>query len=84
MPDAPARKPPLSEATRTFGERVRERRHALGLSQEALADGTALHWSYLGQVERGQTNLTLHNILRLAAALDVDPGELVRGLTHTA
>lgn len=84
MPDATARKPPLSEATRAFGERVRERRRALGLSQEALADGTALHWSYLGQVERGQTNLTLHNILRLAAALDVDPGELVKGLSHTA
>lgn len=80
MPAEIVRKPPLSEATREFGQRVRDRRHALGLSQEALAEGTALHWSYLGQVERGQANLTLHNILKIAAALDVDPGELVTGL----
>ena len=80
MPTQPARKPPISEATREFGQRVRDRRHALGLSQEALAEGTALHWSYLGQVERGQANLTLHNILKIAAALDADPGELIQGL----
>lgn len=80
MPTAPP-KPPLSEATGEFGRRVREHRTALGLSQEALAEGTDIHWSYLGQVERGQTNLTLHNILKLAQALNVDPSELVAGLT---
>lgn len=80
MPDATPRKPPLSEATREFGARVRERRLALGLSQEALAEGTSLHWSYLGQVERGQTNLSLHNIIKIAHTLDVDPGDLVTGL----
>lgn len=80
----PSPKPPLSEATREFGRRVRDRRHQLGLSQEALAEGTALHWSYLGQVERGHTNLTLHNILKIAAALDVDPGELVAGIRGPA
>lgn len=74
-------KPPLSDATGEFGRRVRERRAALGLSQEALAEGTDIHWSYLGQVERGQTNLTLHNILKLAEALGVDPGTLVQGLS---
>ncbi|THV16186.1 helix-turn-helix transcriptional regulator [Nocardioides caeni] len=63
-----------------LGERVRERRHELGLSQERLAEGTALHWSFIGRIERGQANLTLRNILRLAAALDVDPGVLVTGL----
>lgn len=73
-------KPPLSDATGEFGRRVREHRTSLGLSQEALAEGTDIHWSYLGQVERGQTNLTLHNILKLAAALKVDAGELVNGL----
>ncbi|MEJ7634713.1 helix-turn-helix transcriptional regulator [Aeromicrobium sp.] len=77
-----APKPPLSEATGEFGNRVRERRHHLGLSQEALAEGTALHWSYIGQVERGQTNLTLHNILKIAVVLGVDPGELVTGLKY--
>lgn len=73
-------KPPLSQATGDFGARVRARREALGLSQERLAEGTSLHWSYLGQVERGQTNLSLHNILKIAAALGVDAGDLISGL----
>lgn len=50
------------------------------MSQEELAESSDLHWSYLGQIERGQNNLTLHNILRVAQALEVDPGELVTGL----
>jgi transcriptional regulator with XRE-family HTH domain len=74
-------KPPVSSATVAFGERVRSRRHELGLSQERLADQCRLHWTFVGQVERGQRNLTLHNILRLAVGLEIDPGELVRGLT---
>jgi transcriptional regulator with XRE-family HTH domain len=74
-------KPPASAATGEFGRRVRVRRHELGLSQERLAEGSALHWSYIGQVERGQTNPTLHSILRISKMLDVDPGELVAGLT---
>jgi transcriptional regulator with XRE-family HTH domain len=74
-------KPPISSATLAFGERVRTRRHELGKSQEALADDCGLHWTFVGQVERGQRNITLHNILKLAAGLRIDPGELVRGLT---
>jgi transcriptional regulator with XRE-family HTH domain len=71
---------PLSPATRVLGERVRARREALGLSQEALAHKSAIHWTFLGQVERGQRNLSLHNLLKIAAGLGVDPSELVRGL----
>lgn len=73
----PAGKPPLSSATAEFGARVRERRTELGLSQEALADICRLHWTYIGQVERGQRNISLHNILRIAVGLGVDAGELV-------
>lgn len=54
--------------------RVRARRQALGKSQEQLADDSGLHWTFVGQVERGRRNLTLHNILKLAEGLDVDPG----------
>ncbi|KDA44541.1 helix-turn-helix domain-containing protein [Frankia sp. BMG5.23] len=72
--------PPLSAATQVFGERVRARRHQLGLSQEQLADECGLHWTFVGQVERGKRNISLHNILKLAEALKIDPGELVRGL----
>jgi transcriptional regulator with XRE-family HTH domain len=73
-------KEPLSEATREFGERVGGRRHQLGKSQEQLAQESTLHWSYLGQVERGQRNPTLYNILKLAEVLGVHPGNLVHGL----
>jgi DNA-binding XRE family transcriptional regulator len=72
--------PPVSKAAAQFGARVRTRRNALGLSQEALADKAGVHWTFLGQVERGRRNLTLHNILKLAAGLGVDPGALVEGL----
>ena len=71
---------PLSDATRLLGERVRAGRESLGLSQEALADRCAIHWTFLGQVERGRRNLSLHNLLKIAHGLGVDPAELVRGL----
>lgn len=60
---------------------MRERLHALGYSQERLAELSGLHWTYVGSVERGMRNIALHNLLRLAGGLQVDAGELVRGLS---
>lgn len=71
---------PISPATREFGRRVAARRHELGLSQEKAAEEIGVHWTYLGQVERGRRNVTLHNILKIADGLGVDAGELVSGL----
>jgi transcriptional regulator with XRE-family HTH domain len=71
---------PISPATQALGQRVRARREALGLSQEALAHQTGIHWTFLGQVERGRRNLSLHNLLKIAAGLGIDPAELVQGL----
>ena len=82
MVPQPPGKPPISPATAAFGARVRERRGELGLSQEALADTCELHWTYIGQVERGQRNISLHNILRIAQALEIDAGDLVAGLHY--
>lgn len=79
MPRVPG-KGPMSSATAEFGARVRARRNELGLSQEALAEKAEMHWTYIGQVERGQRNISLHNIIRIAVALDLDPGELVTEL----
>src|SRR5690606_25056483 len=70
-----------SSATETLGERVRQLRLAIGASQETIAELAGVHWTLIGQVERGQRNLTLHNLIRLAAALDTDPGVLVAGIT---
>ncbi|MBW3668275.1 MAG: helix-turn-helix domain-containing protein [Actinobacteria bacterium] len=59
---------------------MRARRQELGLSQEALAVRCSLHWTYVGQIERGRRNIGILNLLRVAAALDLDPGDLVEGL----
>jgi transcriptional regulator with XRE-family HTH domain len=71
---------PVSDALAEFGARVRARRLELKLSQEGLADRSGLHWTFVGQVERGRRNLSLHNLLKLADALEIDPGDLVTGL----
>ncbi len=73
-------KPALNETTRVFGERVRDRRTALGLSQEAAAVRCGIHWTQLGKVERGQRSLRLETIMKIAAGLDIDAGELVSEL----
>ena len=74
---------PLPETTE-FGQRLRARREALGITQEKLAERAGLHTTYVSSVERGERNVSLHNILRLASAVEVDPGDLVRGLTSEA
>lgn len=69
-----------------LGDRVRAvrltRTDASGrvMSQERLAESAGLHRTYIGHVERGEVNLAIWNLLRIAAALEVDPGDLVRGL----
>jgi len=73
-------KPPINETTREFGERVRNRRIVLGLSQEAAALRCGIHWTQLGKVERGQRSLRLENIIKIADGLDIDAGKLVSGL----
>ena len=59
-----------------FGRRVRALRKAAHLSQEKLAFQSDLDRSYIGQVERGECNISLKNIGKLARALNVAPAEL--------
>lgn len=53
-----------------FAASVRKERHAKGLSQEALAELCGLHRTYVGSVERGERNISIDNMERIAAALD--------------
>ncbi len=59
-----------------FGERVRELRRQKGLSQEALALACELDRTYIGGVERGERNISLINIYKIADALGVNAKEL--------
>lgn len=61
-----------------FGGRVRSLRHNLGLSQESLALSSGLDRTYIGGVERGERNISLLNIQKVAQALDILPAELLQ------
>lgn len=60
-----------------FGRRLRILRLERGLSQEGLADRAALHRTYVGGIERGERNVSLLNIVAIAAALGVKVAELL-------
>jgi transcriptional regulator with XRE-family HTH domain len=59
-----------------FGQRVRDLRLKKGLSQEGLAEMCDLDRSYIGGVERGERNISLLNIHKIAAALRISVKEL--------
>ena len=71
--DKPKKDPELV----ALGERLRELRLDAGLTQEALADAADLHWTFVGQVERGERKLSYKNLLKLAAGLGVGVGEVL-------
>lgn len=60
-----------------FGQHLRELRLAQGLTLENLAERAELHSNYVGSVERGERNLSLFNIWRLACGLQLPVGDLV-------
>ena len=63
-----------------IGDRIRARRLELGLSQEKLGLASGVHWTVVSQAERGKRTLTIPTLLKLATGLEMDPGELLRGL----
>ena len=59
-----------------FGSTLRKIRDERGYSQEELAERAGLHRNYVGGVERGERNVALENIVKLAKALSVSPRDL--------
>jgi len=64
--------------TEQFGTNLRIRREALGLSQEEAASRAGLHRTYLGSVERGERNICLINIAKIALALKCSAADLMQ------
>ncbi|TFF08455.1 helix-turn-helix domain-containing protein [Cellulosimicrobium funkei] len=63
---------------RALGENLRTLRVGRGMSQEDFAEFLGVHLTYMGGVERGERNLTLRSVEKLAERLDVDPVSLLR------
>jgi transcriptional regulator with XRE-family HTH domain len=61
-----------------FGKAVRHRRHKLGVSQEAFADLCELDRTYIGGIERGERNVALINVEKIAQALKISLSELFK------
>lgn len=69
-----------SKILKAFGNKVKEERLKLGLSQEELADRAGLHRTYIGMIERAEKNITLLNIEKIAKALKLNIKELFQDL----
>jgi len=67
----------MQELAKELGRRIRERRKAIELSQEALALACQLDRSYMGRIERGEMNVTVEKLYRIAQQLGCHPRTLL-------
>lgn len=67
-------------AARRFGYRIREVRQIRNISQEELANVCGFHRSYMGAIERGESNLTLATMTRISKGLNLSLSDLFRGI----
>jgi len=66
----------MSNITKT----LRKLRETKGLSQEKLAELAGVHRTYIGMIERGEKNITLENINKVAKALEIPVSDLLKGI----
>lgn len=66
----------MIDIRKEFGIHLRKIRLENGLTQEQLADKAGMHFTYIGQIERGIRNPSLVNLHKLAKALNIDSGKL--------
>lgn len=70
----------LEKFASMLGARIRNMRVQRNMSQEDLAEHSGLHRTYIGMVERGERNITLHNYARIVLALGASMEDFFRGL----
>ena len=73
-----------SQFLKLLGDRVRQRRLGLGISQEAFAYKCGVHRTYIGKVERGEQNVSMGSLERIAKGLGVRISQLVREAEEAA
>lgn len=73
----------MFSSLQAFGDRVRLLREQRHWSQEELADRCELHRTYIGGIERGERNLGVLNVFKIARALEVEPAHLFVGLDES-
>ena len=70
----------MSDIAKILGQRIRNYRTAMGLSQEKLAELCGCHPTYIGQIERGEKNATIESIEKISVALNVSLSKLFEKL----
>jgi len=69
---------------KALGDRVRQLRLKRGYSQEAFADQCGVHRTFMGTIERGETNISFQNLAKLAAGLNITLSVLLSGIERQA
>lgn len=69
---------------KALGRRIRELRAGQGYSQEGFADKCGVHRTFMGTVERGESNLSFSNILKVASTLGISLAALLEGIDQKA
>jgi transcriptional regulator with XRE-family HTH domain len=72
------------ELLRALGQRIRELRLKKGYSQEAFADHCGVHRTFMGTIERGETNLSFSNLAKIAGALNIPLSRLLSRIEQRA
>lgn len=70
-----------SVAAIEIGRRIRESRQKLGISREDLSALSEMEATSIGRIERGESSPSVQSIVRLAFALETDPGQFISGIT---
>lgn len=68
----------MTNIKKQLGQKIKELRLRAGYSQEELASKANLHRTYMSDIERGERNVSVENIKKIADALEVDPSELLK------
>ncbi|ERV90341.1 helix-turn-helix domain-containing protein [Pseudomonas aeruginosa] len=71
----------MDQLAKALGARIRTQRKARRLSQDALALACSIDRSYMGRIERGEVNITVEKLYRIASVLSCDPASLLPPVT---